>query len=55
MRYLWGILFLTTISAQAETTLRSGPQRVSLLEVYTSEGCSSCPPAEIVAERIQDG
>jgi hypothetical protein len=46
MRCFWGVVLITLVSAHAETTLRSGPQRASLLEIYTSEGCSSCPPAE---------
>lgn len=44
---LFSLLLLTQTQAfSAECSAKSGAKTIPLLELYTSEGCSSCPPAD---------
>jgi len=40
------VVCLSSLAAAAPRRVQSGPARASILELYTSEGCSSCPPAD---------
>ena len=47
-------LFVTSVNADNQRLTAVSPEhRVSLLALYTSEGCSSCPPADKFLSNLQ--
>jgi len=51
---LGGLLLAGSRAIGAELAFQSGPRQSVMIELYTSEGCSSCPPAERYLSTLLD-
>jgi len=47
------LLCAALTSQAADRVFESGPQKVHVIELFTSQGCSSCPPAEAWLSKLK--